>query len=264
MTGKTRSTRAPRRAALRLAAGALAAALAAAGPAAGEEPAAPADKAAERIPAFQATYKVRYGRLTLGKSRLDLAYRDGGDRYRYEMYVEPTGLARLVLGTDLRDVSEGRVLADGTLRPERFVHTREGRDERREVIRFDHEADKVTFQGGETLALEAGAVDRLLPQLLIMRDLAARRFQDVLTYRIAEDGEISDYAFERQGRERVSVPAGSYRAERIHRVREGDSDRASNAWVYRRLHNLPVKIEHVDDGRTFIMELKSVAGPITD
>lgn len=258
MTDQTRSSTppGPRRAAARLAAAALAAACLAAAPAA-------LAAEAERIPAFEATYKVKYGRLTLGKSRLELAYRDGGDRYRYEMYVEPTGLARLVLGTDMRDISEGRVLADGQMRPERFVHEREGRDERHEEIRFDHEAGEVTFQGGETRALEAGTVDRLLPQLLIMQDLAAS-FQDVHTYRIAEDGEISDYAFERQGRERVSVPAGSYRAKRIHRVREGDSDRESNAWLYPRLHNLPVKIEHVDDGRTFVMELQEVEGPITE
>ncbi|MFW6380353.1 MAG: DUF3108 domain-containing protein [Halorhodospira sp.] len=231
-------------------------------PAGGTEQAA-AESAEVPIPAFRAEYEVRYGRMTLGRSRLELSYPDDGARYRYKMFVTPTGLARLILGTELIDVSEGRVLADGTLRPERFVHRREGRDERRDTIRFDYEADKVTFEDGTALPLEDGAVDRLLPQLLIMRDLSAT-FEQVLTYRIADDEEISDYSFERQGRERVSVPAGSYRAERIQRVREDGSSRESNAWVYRRLHNLPVKIEHVESGRTFEMELKSVEGPITE
>ncbi|ABM61494.1 DUF3108 domain-containing protein [Halorhodospira halophila] len=225
--------------------------------------AAPAAAAeAERIPEFRAEYEVKYGRLTLGTSRLELEYL-GDDRYRYEMFVRPRGLARAVLGTDLTDISEGQVLADGTLRPDRFVHKREGRDERHEAITFDHDAGKVTFADGTAIDLEEGAVDRLLPQLLIMRDLSAT-FDRVLTYRIADDEEISDYSFERKGRERVSVAAGSYRAERIQRVRDGDSSRESNAWVYRRLHNLPVKIEHADSGRTFVMELTEVSGPIQD
>ncbi|MBK5943025.1 DUF3108 domain-containing protein [Halorhodospira halophila] len=245
---------APRRVAAWLLLGLLAGTAALAAPAALAE--------AERIPEFRAEYEVKYGRLTLGTSRLELEYL-GDDRYRYEMFVRPRGLARAVLGTNLTDISEGRVLEDGTLRPERFIHKREGRDERHEEITFDHDAGQVTFEDGERIDLEEGAVDRLLPQLLIMRDLSAT-FDRVLTYRIADDAEISDYSFERKGRERVSVAAGSYRAERIQRVRDGDSSRESNAWVYRRMHNLPVKIEHADSGRTFVMELTDVSGPIRD
>ena len=214
------------------------------------------------IPAFEAEYQVKYGRLTLGESRLELSYPEPG-QYRYEMYLAPRGLARAILGTDLTDISEGRVADDGALVPERFIHKREGRDERHEETRFDREAERIHFPDAEAIALEDGAVDRLLPQLLIMRDLA-ETFDQVLAYRIADDGEISEYRFERQGRERVSVPFGSQRAERLQRVREGDSDRESNAWVYPRMSNLPLKIEHIADGRTFVMELKEVSGPITD
>ena len=216
----------------------------------------------ERIPAFRAEYEVRYGRLTLGESRLELEY-IGDDRYRYEMHVRPRGIARAVLRTDLTDISEGRVAGDGSLEPERFTHKRSGRSEREETVVFDAETTTIRFDDGETLDWEDGAVDRLLPQLLIMRDLAGT-IERKLTYRIADDGEISDYTLERKGRERVSVPAGSYRAERVQRVREGDSDRESNAWVYRRWSNLPVKIEHIDSGRTFVMELTEVSGPIRD
>lgn len=223
--------------------------------AAGSGTAAAETETPARIPPFFAEYAVTLGRLTLGHSTLELTYPET-DRFRYEMFVSPSGLARMILGTDYTDITEGRITEAGKLEPERFRHEREGRDERVEEIVFDREAGVVRFDGEEELEWSPEYVDRLLPQLLIMRDLSGR-IGETLRYAIADGGEVSDYTFRAMGRERVSVDAGRFRAERIKRVRD-NGDRESNAWVDPEQYNLPVKIEHVAGGRTFIMELKSV------
>lgn len=225
--------------------------------------------AGERIPAFEAEYVVKYGRMPIGEGTLSLSYPEDG-RYRYRLYVTPRGIARLLIGIDLTEVSAGRIGPDGTLAPERYVHRHEGRSERRETVRFerrdsgDGEALRLRLPGGEVKAVAADTVDRLLPQLLMMRDLEASG-REAFTYRVVdEDGELSDYTLRRQGRERISVKAGEFRAERIRRIRGQGSSRETRAWVDPRRHNLPLRIEHTTDGRTFVMELEAVRGAITE
>ncbi len=225
----------------------------------------------ERIPAFEAEYVVKYGRMTIGEGTLSLSYPEDG-RYRYRLYVTPRGLARLLVGIDLTEVSAGRIEAGGALAPERYVHRREGRSERHEALRFerrqgddgDEDQLRVHLPGGKEKAVAADTVDRLLPQLLMMRDLEASG-RKAFTYRVVdEDGELSDYTLRRQGREHISVAAGDFRAERIQRIRGQGSSRETRAWVDPRRHNLPLRIEHTTDGRTFVMELEAVHGPITE
>lgn len=218
-------------------------------------------KATQRIPPFAAEYAVKYGILTLGRSTLELEY-PAEHSYRYQMFVAPQGIARAALGTDYTDTSEGRITAGGELRPEHFRHEREGRDNQIEDVIFDHEADVIHFDGAKTLDLEPDYVDRLLPQLLIMRDLLDTE-RDQLTYSIVDDGEVNEYTFKRLGREEISVPAGNFTAIRI-QLHRADADKESNAWVDPQRHNLPLKIEHIAGGQTLVMELRSVEGELTN
>ncbi|MCG5531428.1 DUF3108 domain-containing protein [Halorhodospira halochloris] len=212
----------------------------------------------EPIPAFFAEYDVKYGVFTLGSSTLELSY-PRPDRYRYQMFVAPQGIARTALGTDYTDTSEGRLTASGRPRPDYFLHEREGRDEKVEDIIFDRDAGKIHFDDGESIELQEHYVDRLLPQMLIMRDLMHSE-DDELTYAIVDGGDVKEYTFKRMGREEIRVAAGRFEALRIKMRR--DDDEESSAWVDPQRHNLPLKIEHIASGQTLVMELRSVSGDL--
>lgn len=229
------------------------------GSADGSAEATEAIEAGERIPAFYAEYAVKYGILTLGRSTLELKYPQPRS-YRYRMFVAPQGMARALLGTNYTDTSAGRITKIGALRPEHFRHERDGREEKVEEIIFAHDAGEIRFDDKPSIELQPQHVDRLLPQLLIMRDLL-RGDRDKLTYSIVDGGKVKEYTFRRLGREEIHVPAGSFEAEKI-RLHRDDAAKESNAWLDPQRHNLPLKIEHIAGGQRLVMELRAVEGEL--
>lgn len=215
--------------------------------------------AGEPPPAFEAEYVVKYGRMTLGEGRFELDYPET-DRYTYRLEIEPRGLARMFLRGGVTEESTGRVV-DGRLQPERYTYERTGSRERTNTVTFDHDAGRATFNGGSRIDLEEGEVfDRLVPQVLLMTDLAGLD-GDEITYRVADDEELRDYTMRRSSADPVEVEAGRFDVTEVERVRSG-SDRTTRIWVAPELQYLPVKGEHESGGRTLTLELRRLEGPL--
>lgn len=213
-------------------------------------------------PSFEARYELRKGPLTLGEARLRFE-RQGDGRYRYRMHTRPVGVTRLVYSAEVREVSEGRIVAGG-FRPDRYRYERTGDDRAREAeLRFNWGDGEVVNDVADRpwrMGIPPDTLDRVVSPLQLMHDLAADGAEDPLTYRIADGGELKTYRLEVEGRETVSVPAGRFEALRIVR-HDTDSDRETRLWCAPELGYLAVQVEQHEDGeRNFHLVLADVEG----
>lgn len=213
-------------------------------------------------PPFEARYELRKGPLTLGEARLTFERPEEG-RYRYRMHTRPVGVTRLLYSAEVREVSEGRIVATG-FRPERYHYRRTGDDDAREAeLRFDWEDGEVVNDVADRpwrMQIPADTLDRVVSPLQLMHDLAADGSTTPLTYRIADGGELKTYRLEVEGRETVSVPAGRFEALRIVR-HDTDSDRETRLWCAPELDYLAVQVEQWEDGdRSFRLVLADLEG----
>lgn len=217
----------------------------------------------EPPPAFEAEYSVHYGHMTVGVAHFSLRY-PASDRYEYRLALEPRGLVRVIMRGEVEEYSEGRVV-DGRLKPEHYRYEQTGSRERLREVSFDYDDMTAVFDGDKRVSLgdEPGEVlDRIVPQVMLMVDLPTLDGREI-TYRVADDDEISGYTMRLRGEDRVRVEAGRFDVKEVRRVRR-DSDRSTRIWVAPELHHLPVKGEHESSGRTFELRLRSVSGAVTD
>lgn len=222
----------------------------------------PATAAGTVPPPFEARYELRKGPLTVGEALMSFK-RPGDGRYLYRLHTRPVGLTRLVYSGEVREVSEGRIVAGG-FRPERYRYNRSGDDRAREAeLRFDWEAGEATHDatgGSRRMAITADTLDRAVSPLQLMHDLDARGGDTPLTYTIAEGGELKTYRLEVEGRETVRVPAGRFEALRVIRHDSG-GDRVIRLWCAPELDYLAVQVEQWEDGeRDFRLALAGLEG----
>ena len=219
---------------------------------AGVGPAARADDtpALQAPPPFSAVYEVRKAGLTLGRADLEFR-RPAAGRYYYRLHTRPTGIARLIYSSEVRETSLGRIGPDG-FRPDVYRYMRSGGDDAREAeLRFDWAALEVVNDVAEwpwRMDITRDTIDRVISPLQLMHDLALRENETgQLVYRIADGGELKTYLLDIEGREGVETPIGRFEALRIRR-RDTDSDRETILWVAPALRYLAVQVEQWEDG----------------
>ena len=220
----------------------------------------------QALPPFSAVYEVRKAGLTLG--RADLRFRRPAEgRYYYRLHTRPTGIARMVYSSEVREMSIGHVGPEG-FRPDVYRYQRSGDDKAREAeLRFDWTALEVVNDVADwawRMDITRDTIDRVISPLQLMHDLAARPADTgELVYRIADGGELKTYLLTIDGRETVETPAGRFKALRIRRS-DTDSDRRTILWVAPALRYLAVQVEQWEDGsRNFRLVLSEVEG-LTD
>jgi hypothetical protein len=79
--------------------------------------------------------------------------------------------------------------------------------------------------------LQPGDVDGMLLNLVLVRDVAAKR---PLSYRLVEDGRAKNQAYQRAGTETITVAGKEHRAVKVVRT---DGSRQITAWI---VEGLPV------------------------
>jgi len=224
-------------------------------------PVAPAD--IEAPPAFSARYDVRKAGLTLGHAELRFR-RPAPTRYLYRLSIRPNRLAGLFTSSRVREMSIGRIRAEG-FRPDVYRYTRSGGDdERRAELRFDWDAMRVVNDIANRpwrMAITPDTIDRVISPLQLMHDLAHRDANDdTLVYRIADGGRLKTYELTVGETTPVETPAGRFEARTIRRS-AADSDRVTTLWVAPALRYLAIQVEQREAGdRNFRMVLSEIDG----
>lgn len=207
---------------------------------------------------FVAHYKIH--KLGLDIASVDISLQkqaDGSLLYRSE--TNPLGLLSLFRNDRIVETAELQKIK-GQYRPLRFRHIHSGSKKNRDidiVFDWDHHTASNRIAGKEwTLSIPDDAVDKFSLQVFMMKDLQDGRKN--LEYRIADDGELDTYNFERLGNEKIEVPAGTYDVLKLKRD-HGSSKRATVMWTAPALHYLPVQVQHIEaDGSNFYMKLEKI------
>lgn len=213
---------------------------------------------AETPPAFSARYHVAAAGFPVGVMERTFERLPNG-RFRFWSLTRAQGLAALFRRERVEESSEGRIVEDGRLEPDRYLYLRQGGKPKTVDIAFDWSVPRVINTVNDqrwNLAIPPGTVDRLVYQLLIMQDVAGSGGA-ALVYPVADGGKLKTYRFEHAGEESVKVPLGVFATIRLERRYEKADTRAS-VWVAPALHHLPVRVVHHENGITTRVSLESV------
>lgn len=193
--------------------------------------------------AFQASYSVEYSGLSVGTMQSSLSYTN--NTYTFQKLAKANGLAAMLSGNTINERSSG--LKQGNqLQTQSYLYDFKSKRKARKD-QFTMNANKVngTYEDKPySLNVPANTTDPILVELKLMDDLAANR---ALTYQVTEKGKLKTYQFKRLGKEKISVPAGDYTAEKIQLVRD-DDDRQTTFWMAAELGYLPVQAQHNEKG----------------
>lgn len=208
--------------------------------------------AAPPLPAFTAHYRVLQNGSPIGEATLTLAP-GANDTWTFTTESQGTaGLASL-LAAGTREVSTFRWVGDAPQGVSYDYTMKSALKQKRRSVRFDwtkHMID-VDDNGAFQFATRPGAVERHTVPIALAAGLAAGK--TTFTLPVAVRDRIETQHFATQGRQTVSVPAGSFDATRVSRTDGGDS---FQAWFAPAKLPAPVKIDQRGKN-AFSLELES-------
>ena len=209
-----------------------------------------AEPAVQELQPFIARYDVKYGRMGIGESRLELRRGDGPKRWVLESEADASGLARLIAGSTL--VQTSTVLVEnGEVRPLQFTFN-DGMERKQEDVQLDFDWAQRRVTGtakGEPvdLPLEANGQDPVSNQLAAMVDLMnGRQPEPYAMYDRSKGPKVYGYRFVK--RERLETAAGTFDTVVYSSSREG-SDRETMLWLAPALGYLAVQVESYRKGK---------------
>ena len=151
------------------------------------------------------------------------------DGRSYRLSQTWTGKGIYSLRGEATRSSQGAVAADG-LRPHKFEDKRSGRDTRR--AEFDPAARTPTLQRQDRLSF--------------IWTFAFAPPRETATVAVTDGKNVTTYAYQLAGRERVKTPAGEFDALKLVKRRDNPQDRVTEIWLAADRHYLPVRILVVD------------------
>jgi len=201
---------------------------------------------------FVAAYEVKYANFEAGRSTLRLTPAETPGQWRMESTADATGLARLVAGGTLIQVSTIEVRGE-QVRPVRFSFD-DGMSRVDEDIdlAFDWAGKRVRGEAkGEPVDLElvADLQDMVSVQLRVMLALQAGKMPTTLP--LIDSNKIKTYRYTEVRRERLKTAAGEFETVVYESTREG-SDRVTRSWLAPQLGYLTVQMEQERRGRRLL------------
>lgn len=203
--------------------------------------------------AFTATYAVSKDGSPLGRATVTLKP-SGDGQWEYSKRMQGTSGLAAMLGANLAETSRLRWRGDVPeaisydYRMDAAIKTKQRH------LAVDWTRRQVTVdegKGTQTYAAVPGMVERNTTALAI--GMALREGRQQITLPVAVRQQVENQQFKVTGKERISVPAGSYDAVRVERT---DADRGFSAWYVPERYPLPVKLSQ-HDGGDLTMELVS-------
>jgi hypothetical protein len=209
-------------------------------------PPAPPQPAPHQLPPprMELVYTVLYGgqKFTVGGSRYRFSHENG--RYRLEHDTTATGLARLAFRGVYRMQSRGTITPQG-LRPDEISIERGGPD-KRELGRFDWNANTVQLRDGKKVPLKPPAYDVL--SLFLTFYFAPPQNRE-LRFQVASPSRLYDFVFERVGEEKVQTSMGNIPTQHWKRRTQDPSELQAELWLSPDFDYIPVKIRLFGDDR---------------
>lgn len=194
----------------------------------------------------EAEYKVE---ISVLNGRLNTSLQRNDDGYVANHVITPTGMARLLAGGKIDELSEFSTGSDG-VRPRYYRSDDQiSSDKERAEIRFDWSTGEASGQVNDVAVsqvLADLAHDRVSIQYQLMHDLANGGARE--TYILFEVDELKVLNVKSIGEKKVKVPAGTYTAVGIQHQAQGSS-RVTTLWCVAELDYLPVIIEQHKNGK---------------
>jgi hypothetical protein len=189
------------------------------------------------------------------------SYRQEGKEYKLESETSAAGIFALFAKGKIRLTSAGEVTADG-LRPAHFEHQRGADPAKTITADFDWDKQTVThkFDGKtETAELKPGTQDRISMQYQFMFQ-PPRKGEILLPTTTGK--RLNVYRYQVTGEEKVTVPAGAFRAMHLSKEHAADED-GTEIWLAKSRRYVPVRIVfEQEDGTKLEQQLVSVTfGP---
>jgi hypothetical protein len=204
------------------------------------------------LPAFTAHYRVLQNGSPIGKATLTLA-QGTGDTWTFTTTSQGTaGLASL-LSAGTHEVSTFKWVGDSPQGISYDYTMKTALKQKHRSVRFDWSSRtiEVNDNGAFHFATQPGAVERHTVPLALAAGLAAGKTGFTLPVAVRDRIETQHYAA--QGRQSVSVPAGTFDAIRVRRNDGGDG---FEAWFAPAKLPVPVKIDQRGKN-DFSLELES-------
>ncbi|APG04486.1 hypothetical protein BJI69_11655 [Luteibacter rhizovicinus DSM 16549] len=203
---------------------------------------------------FTATYRVLQGGKPLGDATITLKS-VGGGQYEYSNQTKGTGGLAAAMGANVSEIS--RFAWSGMVPSAISYHYQLDSS-------FKSKTRDVTIQGNTvqvqdtkksySYAAVPNMVERNTLPLALGVALAAGRQQ--VTFPVAVKQAVENQSFEVSGKEKVTVPAGSFDAQRVDRA---DQAATFSAWYVPTKYPVPVKLAPKDGG-DLTLELVSFKG----
>jgi hypothetical protein len=194
----------------------------------------------------EAEYKVK---ISVLGGKLNTSLKRSADGYVAHHVIRPTGVAGLIAGGTIDELSEFSIGTD-SIKPS-FYRTDDqiSSDKERAEIRFDWSTGEASGQLNDkevSQTLSELAHDRVSIQYQLMHDLSNGGARG--TYILFEVDKLKTLNVTSIGSKKVKVPAGTYNAVGIQHQAEGSS-RVTTLWCVEELGFLPVIIEQHKDGK---------------
>ncbi len=212
-------------------------------------------------PRFEAVYSLHTKGIKVAEMTRELETAVGGG-FVFRSETVATGLVGLFRREHVTERSHWEFAGD-QVQPLLYRYERSG-GKRDRVVSVDFDPDKsevLNTYNDKTwrMAVPDGVLDKLLYQLVMMRDLATAA-DGTYSYAIADGGKVKTYRYETRGSEAVETPLGTFEAVIIERNSESSAKR-TRIWCARALNYLPVRVEHRDKkGNETVARLESLQG----
>ncbi len=209
------------------------------------------------ISPFRAEYRISVGGIPAGKVEVSLELSADGN-YRYRQHSVPLGLLAVLKSDEITEISEGLIRGDRVI-PSSYLYKREqSKKPQQENLVFDWETGRVTDRTTNavwSVDIPQGTQDKFSKQLALMVAMSSAR--NAVTFQVADDERLKTYHFRPQGTETIEIEKKKFDTLKIARSK-GDRPSKSTLWLAPQLHFLPVKVEKLERGNLFVMELVTV------
>ena len=168
------------------------------------------------------------------------SFKQAEGRYQIESVTSAIGVYALFMKGTIRLISSGDVTGHG-LRPRHFEHHRAADPAKTVLADFDWEKMNLThsFDGKtESVALEPGAQDRISLMYQFMFTPPGK--QDLRLF-MTTGKKLNLYHYKLAGEEKITTPAGQFKAVHLVKQRTGDED-GTEIWLAKKRHFFPVRI----------------------
>jgi len=208
--------------------------------------------AAPPVPAFTAHYRVLQNGSPIGEATLTLAP-GANDTWTFTTASKGTAGIASLLSASTREVSTFKWVGDSPQGIGYDYTMNSALKQKHRSVRFDWSSRSIDVDdnGSFHFATQPGAVERHTVPLALAAGLASGKSSFTLPVAVRDRIETQHYAA--QGKQNVSVPAGTFDATRVGRTDGGD---AFEAWFAPAKLPAPVKIDQRGKN-AFSLELES-------